>query len=451
MTIIQWRPLIHFSEMMKKKNEKNNNEKNKDNPNFQYNILKIEKLEENLEEEEDQIFLVYRGEKIETKKSLLFTKCRYFRKHIELFHQKEIDVSDKYSSETFRNFISSMKSQELEIHENTIFEYFELSSRYEYHELYFSLEKYLHSVPFLSHIVKDLISIDSISNSTKSSKSSKSMSEDIISNNFDENDKGNFEEDLNEKKEEIIAKHFEESYRSGLLRKMKYSRLYRILSSPSLFISNHHHLFEFIISLFDDFIKHENAKKGKANHINFDKDKEKSILQTFSTFLNYEEMNESEINKLISHPLFCDCFQPKYSTTIISRLLKQQQSQLILQSRQETLFHELEKKYESQLTRFEEMKNQIYKELDTKFSEQHQQINEILTRNEQQTQEIESKFSTLEQSFFDHKTEIRKDIDTRIKSKITENSTLMKKEYFDSLRQEIDSIKQKLTNIEFYF
>ncbi|OHS98836.1 hypothetical protein TRFO_01916 [Tritrichomonas foetus] len=310
-----------------------------------------------------------------------------------------------------------MESQEIAISKHTFFEYFEMSSRYEYHELYFSLEKYLHSVPFLTHILNDLICIDTFSSSSDLQNSSSGKS-------GKENERNNENEKENEKKEEMIAKHLEESIQSGLLRKMKYSRLYRILSSPSLFIENHHLLYDFILSLFDDFQKYN--EKGKEN--------EKSILQSFVTFLNYEEMNDEEILKLISHPLFCECYQPKHSTTMIYKLLKQQQSNEILLSTHETRFQELEQKYEEQLSKFETINKQT----------SHQIINEIEKQIHQQEQEIKEKLSNFEKLFLKHQTEIQNEIETKINSKFSENSKQMKNDYFDSLRQEINSIKLKL-------
>ncbi|OHT16967.1 hypothetical protein TRFO_41435 [Tritrichomonas foetus] len=399
-------------------------QKHNDYENCRYDILDIENLEED-NEEDDIITIVYNGEKIETKKSLLLAKCRYFRKHLEIFHQKEMNLSDKYPHEIFRNFIFSMKTQKIEMKENSFFEYFELSSRYEYHELYFSLQKYLNSLPFLSSIISDLISIDTLSNSN-------------------EIEKENGNDDETAKKEEMIAKHLDDCIKSGLLRKMKYSRLYRVFSSKSLCVRNYHLLFDFILSLFDDF-----ERNHKENGINSEKEKEKSILQSFTTLLNYEEMNEEEIGKLFSHPLFCDFYQPKLSTSLISKLLEQQRSNNIVLSEQERRLEELEHK-------FELMNGQITNQIKSEFSQQNCKIQQIEKQyekheeqiNSQQTlfsndlKEIMEKLSILEQSFSNHKTEV--------KNEIEENYKQIKSIDIDSLRQEINGIKQglKLLTIE---
>ncbi|OHS98178.1 hypothetical protein TRFO_09039 [Tritrichomonas foetus] len=377
--------------------------------NSSFDLLKIDDLTE--EEPENRLIIVYHGERIETEKNIFFFKCRFFRKQKHLFEQKENDLSDKYSTETFRSFIFSMKSREIELRESNVFELLELSSRYEYHELFLSLQKYLSTCPFFTHLLNEIISNEKENNALNENYC---MTDEIYS---------------------IISKHFDQSIKSGLLLKFKYSTIYRFLKSPSLVVKDHHLLFEFILTIFDEFQK--TYKDRKENERKFHK--QKLILQSFTSFLDYNEINEEEVERLIQHLVFCDSYQPKHSSTLISRLIIQQHSN-------ETLISQFEKKVEQQSSIINSINNLIKKQLSDQKKEIEALKSEFAQQLKEQCKYLNTKILYLKKSYDDIKQNeliIRSNdyINKHFEKRHEKNSKHIKNEYNDKLYQEISLIK----------
>lgn len=225
---------------------------------------------------ETNFTIIYEGingiVQIKTLKDDLFTKLRYFKQRSSEFREIiECKIHDYYETEIFKNFIESIKNQELVINEKNILNYFELSKKYGYQDLQEQIEKCIRENPDIAY----LSSVCSL-NSTEA----KSL--------FDE------------EKNEIIAQNLDKSLLNGCLINLPISVLNQILNSPNRKLENHQLLFDFVIKRILHFTENE-TKTNKYNE----------NIEILASCLDYQKMNESEIEKLHSLNLDLSIFHPK--------------------------------------------------------------------------------------------------------------------------------------------
>ncbi|OHS94306.1 hypothetical protein TRFO_39464 [Tritrichomonas foetus] len=270
--------------------------------------------------------IIYNGKRIETSQKLLFLKCNYFFKMKVYSMTNEVTIKDKYSIEHFEKFINSMTTGHLEVDPANIFEYLDMSYKYEYNELYLSLKEYLYSRPDIHSIVNEMLV--------------------ILSENH-ESDQSYFA------KEDFISRHLDESIQSGLLKNVETEVLFRILNSPNRIIRDHHLLFRFIIDIFNTTFQNDgkSIKKNEKDNINEKKNLKESVIgnevnhdeyksvMMLSCVLDYEKMSLEEIEELLTNPIFSDNYQPKHSDYLI-KILLENNKQLEIQNKEIKFEHE---------------------------------------------------------------------------------------------------------------
>ena len=220
--------------------------------------------------------IIYKGSdgivEIKTKEALLL-KLKYFnQRYNELFITNELFIHDQYETAIFKSFIESIISSVININQNNISKYYELSCKYEYLDLQQRIEKFNQERPDL------LEAADQLSNSVD--QVNKEQHE-VISH-----------------KEELIAKNLDTCLRNGFLKKLPIATLSRILNSPKRQIIDHHLLFDFVI----DRIQNHHKYKAKGD------DEENLAILTCS--LDYTKMSEDEISSLLSLEENLSVFHP---------------------------------------------------------------------------------------------------------------------------------------------
>ena len=156
----------------------------------------------------------YRGSdglnEIKTSKDEFLRKLKYFQKQsYEIQNQNEIFIHENITFETFRNFLTSIQTRKIEIDKNNCFDLYELSKKYQYHDLEQQVDQFIKSRPDLKLCIDQLCT----------------MSDD---EDLDQYQETNFSSE----KENIISENLDFCLKNSLLNKLPLPVLTRIVNSP---------------------------------------------------------------------------------------------------------------------------------------------------------------------------------------------------------------------------
>ncbi|OHT10635.1 hypothetical protein TRFO_04127 [Tritrichomonas foetus] len=216
--------------------------------------------------------------------------------------------------------------------------------------------------------------------------------------------------EIDDMKENILSENLNLSISSELLFEIKFEVLYRILTSPKRKIDNHHQLFRFILQIFDEFLEHNsNILNNENRNLNslpdnriYNSKREKLLItvstkeqiQMLTSILDYEQMNQKEIEEMIKHPLFCDSYQPAHTRNFIQQMLSHQK--------------ELEKTIESSKTQIEDFKQIIAEQCST-YKVHFHELEENNRKLQDLNKSLQDQLSIqLSKQFLDHQGKMNK-------------------------------------------
>ena len=311
-------------------------------------------------EPEEDLSIIYKEGKKEIREfkvisNEFFKSLRFFqKKRHEIEETKLICISEDINSEIFSNFITSIRTKEININDDNYQQYYYLSNKYEYTEMKKQIELFIEERPDVISIVKEIS---------------------IRPNN---------------QKEEIVSKNLDIAIKSGILDNVDLDIIIRIVNSPKRVIKDHHLLFNFIVNLIQNSAKNETKKVNKE------------LLLILPSALDYSLMNEEEIEELIkvegdnNDEFFCPSKANEKMQFFISKSKKDDQIKTEFESKIKSLeskFEELEKKFHDELTNLHNQISKLEENDKLKDKQQKQKINQMSNQIETMTQENTKRYS----------------------------------------------------------
>lgn len=373
-------------------------------------IYKGREKKENEKTDENQYF--ERIEEIKTSKEELLRKLRYFkRRESEINQMNEIFIHDSYSVNHFKEFIDTLESHEIEINDDNIDEFLELSHKYEYTELEQELSTFSMTRPDIHTI--------------------------ITKNKVDE---------IDQRKEEKLSKHLDICLHNSNFINFPLPVLARILNSPERVVHDHHLLFEFV---------HKVIEKYKTDTKEIEKKSEcdeetRMNLEILLSCLDYNEMTNEELDTMMNEDEMMSIFNARHLKERMKKLIEEERKQKIRYSTIEARLATLERQHSEYEQQMQLCLNENLRSMKEKIEQQEKIISESHEKQEKQEQRINELEDRL-RHFDENQNESHMSINESIRSmkiKISEQENKLK-QYFEEKELLARTLTEKTKKLEY--
>lgn len=283
-------------------------------------------------------------EEIVTSQEEFLRKLRYFKqKTNEITKTNEIFIHDIYSPELFKEFINSLKTGKIQVNDKNYKIFFELSCKYDYHELKEVINKFCEERPDIQQILK------------KSSRT-----------------------ELDSMREEKLSQNLDICLQNENFSKLPINTLNRILNSPKRVLKDHHLLFEFVKKLISNQTK-ENENFEEENQI-------------LISCLDLSEMSDEDLEEYFHNEELSSIFNCRHSKERMKILFEEKE-------RNEQYQKELEKRIQTLEEQFcgnKKQEEENTKNIKSKLIEQEEKIVKYQRENEKLSISVEFQNSRIE-------------------------------------------------------